>query len=171
MFSRIKIHYRYITLRKCINKSNIIGNHIFNICYINFHNTTNHQKNVNEYFDYNEDYKLLKRLQNDDFHDVLDIKGDQNVLKIKKKYLKLLRAYHPDTYMKEKNEKRKKMKEEIFLQIYTKYKNFNNQYDMHKTNNFDESIYENDEDKGNKKKKKKKKSYLAKSTCLFIFFF
>lgn len=86
------------------------------------------------------------------------------------KYLKLLRAYHPDTYMKEKNEKRKKMKEDIFLQIYTKYKNFNNQYDIHKLNNFDESIYENDEDKGNKKKRKKK-SYLAKSTFLFIFFF
>lgn len=84
MFSRIKIHYGYITLRKCINKYSIIENHIFNIRYINFHNTTNHQKNVNEYFDYNEDYKLLKRLQNNDFHDVLDIKGDKNVLKIKK---------------------------------------------------------------------------------------
>ncbi|SCL99220.1 conserved Plasmodium protein, unknown function [Plasmodium chabaudi adami] len=147
MFSSIKIHYRYITLRKCINKYNIIENHIFNIRCINFHNTTNHQKNVNEYFDYNEDYKLLKRLQNSDLLDVLDIKDDKDGLKIKKKYLKLLRAYHPDTYMKEKNEKRKKMKEEIFIQIYTKYKNFSNQYDMHKPSDFDESIYENEEDK------------------------
>ncbi|CAD2084505.1 conserved Plasmodium protein, unknown function [Plasmodium vinckei lentum] len=147
MFSSIKIHYRYMILRKCINKCNIIENHIFNIRCINFHNTTNHQKNVNEYFDYNEDYKLLKRLQNNDLLDVLDIKDDKDGLKIKKKYLKLLRAYHPDTYMKEKNEKRKKMKEDIFIQIYTKYKNFSNQYDIHKSNDFDESIYENEEDK------------------------
>lgn len=83
------------------------------------------KKNEDFYFDYGEDQKILERIRNDEMENVLEITDDKNFLKIKKKYLKLLKKYHPDAYLNEQNELRKKNKEEIFLQIYKRYKAIN----------------------------------------------
>ncbi|SBT87108.1 conserved Plasmodium protein, unknown function [Plasmodium malariae] len=138
-------HYcRYVSLCTRIKEADRIKNN-FRIYSNNLHNATTNEKNANNYFDYNEDYKLLKRLQTNDLGGILDIKDEKSALK---KYLKLLKLYHPDTYMKEKNEQRKKNKEEIFLQIYNKYKYFSKQYEnLHKSEIFDEAFYENEEER------------------------
>ncbi|CRH03059.1 conserved Plasmodium protein, unknown function [Plasmodium relictum] len=154
MLSNIK-HYKYLNLQKIIKHTKIKNNFFI---YFKSHNVAN-EKNTNNYFDYNEDYKLLKRLQNNEIDDILNINDERNILKIKKKYLKLLKAYHPDAYMKEKNEKRKKNKEEIFLQIYKKYKNISKEYqNTYDTEIIDESIYENEEEKSDRLEKYKRYS-------------
>ncbi|ANQ06074.1 Uncharacterized protein PCOAH_00003540 [Plasmodium coatneyi] len=101
-------------------------------------------KGTKPYFDYDEDCKLLERLQREE----LDVDDHRDALKIKKKYLKLLRLYHPDTYINEKNEQRKKRKEEIFLQIYRYYKSFTQQYDhLYKSDLTDESVLETEQER------------------------
>ncbi|KJP84985.1 hypothetical protein AK88_05380 [Plasmodium fragile] len=102
-------------------------------------------KGTRPYVDYDEDRKLLERLQRDQ----LDVGDHRDALKIKKKYLKLLRLYHPDTYINEKNEQRRKQKEEIFLHIYRHYNSFTEQYDDHlyKADYTDESVCETEQDR------------------------
>ncbi|CRG93341.1 conserved Plasmodium protein, unknown function [Plasmodium gallinaceum] len=153
MLSNIK-HCKCLNLQKILKHTNIKNKYFIYFSFCNVYN----EKNIN-YFDYDEDLKLLKRLQNNEIDDILNINDERNILKIKKKYLKLLKVYHPDVYMKEKNEKRKKNKEEIFLQIYKKYKSINEKYqNTYDTDINDESIYENEEEKSERLEKYKRYS-------------
>ncbi|GAW79092.1 hypothetical protein, conserved [Plasmodium gonderi] len=157
----VKRHCRHlVTFRKCTTLNNKIKNNFFCVIHHNsFHKeSANGNKNSN-YFDYNEDCELLKRLENDKLEDLTHIADHKDALKIKKKYLKLLRQHHPDTYINEKNEQRKKHKEEIFRKIYTQYKNFSKQYDhMHKSEIIDETIYESEEEKSERLERYKRYS-------------
>lgn len=109
----------------------------------NIHNIKN-KKNEDFYFDYDEDQKILERIQNDEMENVLDITDEKNFLKIKKKYLKLLKKYHPDAYLNEQNEFRKKNKEEIFRQIYKRYKAINKEnIESYESDESYESEFEN----------------------------
>ncbi|SBS93035.1 conserved Plasmodium protein, unknown function, partial [Plasmodium ovale curtisi] len=150
----------YVILRKCTKHTNGVKNYFLTTLFCNhLHNGTKGEKKAKNYFDHEKDHKLLKRLKRNEMEDMLGNNDEGNALKIKKvlreqtcviyhKYLKLLRLYHPDTYMKEKNEEKKKVKEEIFLLVYNKYKNFRKQYDnLYKSEIIDEAIYENEEEK------------------------
>ncbi|SBT75288.1 conserved Plasmodium protein, unknown function [Plasmodium ovale] len=160
MFLYIKPYCRYAILRKCTKHTNGVKKYFPTTLFCNhLHNGTKGEKKAKNYVDHEEDHKLLKRLKRNEMEDMLGNNDERNALKIKKKYLKLLRLYHPDTYMKEKNEKKKKVKEEIFLLVYKKYKNFSKQYDnMYKSEIIDEAIYENEEEKSERLERYKRYS-------------
>ncbi|CAA9986317.1 conserved Plasmodium protein, unknown function [Plasmodium knowlesi strain H] len=138
---------RYVrTVAKCSMRSDHGSSKpLFAFYCSTFHSeATKDGKGTKPYFDYDEDCKLLERLQREE----LDVDDQRDALKIKKKYLKLLQMYHPDTYINEKNEQRKKQKEEIFLQIYRHYKNFTQQYDhLYKSDFTDESVLESEQER------------------------
>ncbi|CAI7717908.1 DnaJ domain-containing protein, putative [Plasmodium vivax] len=144
---------RYVrTIAKCSTSSgNSSGSPLFALRCSSLHSeSTSDGRETRPYFDYDQDCKLLGRLQRgeldaDDWGHVAD---QRDALKIKKKYLKLLRLYHPDTYVSEKNERRKKRKEEIFLQIYRHYKSFTQRYDhLYKSGLADESVWEAEQER------------------------
>ncbi|EUD64744.1 hypothetical protein C922_04888 [Plasmodium inui San Antonio 1] len=153
LLSRAKRCCRYVrTIAKCSKRSGNPGSNPLFASYCNgLHSeATRDGKRTRPYFDYDQDSKLLGRLQKGqlDVDDWGHVDDHRDALKIKKKYLKLLRLYHPDTYVSEKNEQRKKRKEEIFLQIYRQYKSFTQHYDhLYKSDLTDESVCETEEER------------------------
>ncbi|GAB64587.1 hypothetical protein PCYB_021560 [Plasmodium cynomolgi strain B] len=154
LLSRVRRCYRYVrTIAKCSTRNgNPSSNSLFALCCSSLHSeASRHGKGTRPYFDYDQDCKLLRRLQKGelDVDEWGHVDDHRDVLKIKKKYLKLLRLYHPDTYVSEKNEQRKKRKEEIFLHVYRHYKSFTQQYDhLYKSDINDESVYETEQERG-----------------------
>ncbi|VWU52111.1 conserved protein, unknown function [Hepatocystis sp. ex Piliocolobus tephrosceles] len=148
MFFCFNYYCRYNIFRNCIKQNCVKKNSSIFIYNTKIRNIYTEGKNKNDIYEYNEDYRLLKRLQQNNNDDRLYTKNEEYILKEKKKYLKLIRLYHPDTYMKETNEQTKKIKEEIFILLYNKYKNFNKQCeDLNMSEGIDEFVYENEEEK------------------------
>ncbi|SOV20527.1 conserved Plasmodium protein, unknown function [Plasmodium sp. DRC-Itaito] len=156
MFSRIK-HCRYLKIQR-LNSNGY--DHLKKIYFMHmpYKNITNENKEqIKHYEEYKEDCNILKRLRKNDFTHILNDDDKKDINKLKRKLLKLLKDYHPDMYIKDKNVERKKKKEEIFIEIYNKYKNIDKDFQhMGFSDIIDESIYE-DEDERNERIEKYKR--------------
>ncbi|KYO03416.1 hypothetical protein PRSY57_0106400 [Plasmodium reichenowi] len=158
MFSRIK-HCRYLRIQR-VNSNGY--DHLKNNYFIHMsyqHMTNEKKEEIKYYEEYKEDCNILSSLRKNDFKHILNDDDKKDINKLKRKLLKLLKDYHPDMYIKEKNVERKKKKEEIFIEIYNKYKNIDRDFEqMGFSDIIDESIYEDEDDRNERIEKYKRYS-------------
>ncbi|ETW57925.1 hypothetical protein PFUGPA_00068 [Plasmodium falciparum Palo Alto/Uganda] len=102
MFSRIK-HCRYLRIQR-VNSNGY--DHLKNSYFIHMsyqHMSNEKKEEIKYYEEYKEDCNILSSLRKNDFKHILNHNDKKDINKLKRKLLRLLKDYHPDMYIKEKN--------------------------------------------------------------------